>query len=208
MQESKGTDRLGGWKLVCVCTHHVTLLNPPKCMSLFYIVKLIIFPLRLAIIIIFYFVPDYWLWKLINIFYYSDYVTITQHNCIMIGQQKKNRNLYHQNCHLTEKPVITLKSRWIWKLPWNFLKNTNDQVLLFFFPSRAPDMFLMNSHVLKQLDYMMIFYFYLVCLTFSISYSVLPFHLAYIFQFLPLFFFYIISQAFIKCNIKPLYTYI
>ena len=132
MQESKGTDRLGGWKLVCVCTHHVTLLNPPKCMSLFYIVKLIIFPLWLAIIIIFYFVPDYWLWKLINIFYYSDYVTITQHNCIMIGQQKKNRNLYHPNCHLTEKPVITLKSRWIWKLPWNFLKNTNDQVLLFF----------------------------------------------------------------------------
>ena len=76
---------------------------------------------------------DYWLWKLINFFYYCDYVTITQNNCIMIGQQKNNRNLYHQNCHLTEKPAITLKSRWISKLSWNFLKNTNDQVLLFSF---------------------------------------------------------------------------
>ena len=31
---------------------------------------------------------------------------------------------------------------------------------------------------------MMIFYFYLVCFTFTISYSVLPFHLVYVLQFL------------------------
>ena len=67
-----------------------------------------------------------------------------------------------------------LKSRCISEL-LEFLKNKNAQVLLFFF--RAPDMFLMSSHVWKQLNYMMIFYFYLVCSTFAVSYSVLPFHL-------------------------------
>ena len=36
-------------------------------------------PLWLAIIIIFYFLSGYWLWKLINIFYYYNYVTITQY---------------------------------------------------------------------------------------------------------------------------------
>ena len=47
----------------------------------------------------------------------------------------------------------------------------------------------------------MIFYFYLVCFTFFISYSVLPFHLVYILQFLHLFFFFdVLSQAFIKCS--------
>ena len=55
---------------------------------------------------------------------------------------------------------------------------------------------------------MKIFYFYLVCCTFSISYSVLPFHLVYVFQFLHLFwvFFFwwggVLSQVFIKCSRK------
>ena len=49
---------------------------------------------------------------------------------------------------------------------------------------------------------MMIFYFYLVCFTFSISYSVLPFHLVYVLQFLHLSFFNVLSQAFIKCSRK------
>ena len=35
------------------------------------------FPVRLTIVIIFYFLSGYWLWKRINIFYYSDYVTFT-----------------------------------------------------------------------------------------------------------------------------------
>ena len=35
----------------------------------------------------------------------------------------------------------------------------------------------------------MIFYFYLVCFTFYVSYSLLPFHLVYVLQFLCLFFF-------------------
>ena len=54
----------------------------------------------------------------------------------------------------------------------------------------------------------MIFYFYLVCFTFSISYSVFPFHLVYVFQFLYLFFFLNdVSQAFIKCS-KKVFVYI
>ena len=74
------------------------------------------------------------------------------------------------------------------------------------FSSPELQMFLMSSHVLKQLDYMMIFYFYLVCFTFSISYLVLPFHLVYVLQFLHLFFVNVRSQSFIKCNRKLSYT--
>ena len=58
---------------------------------------------------------------------------------------------------------------------------------------------------------MMIFYFYLVCLPFSSSYSVLPFNLVYVFQFLHLFLFFsfnILSQAFISIVEKLFYTYI
>ena len=55
------------------------------------------FPLWLAVVIIFYFLFGYWLWKLINIFHYCDYVTITQYHSIMISQQKHNRIPYHQN---------------------------------------------------------------------------------------------------------------
>jgi len=49
---------------------------------------------------------------------------------------------------------------------------------------------------------------YLGCFTFSISYSVLPFHLVYVFQFLHLLF-CVLSQAFIKCSRKAfVYMYI
>ena len=52
--------------------------------------------------------------------------------------------------------------------------------------SKTPDIFLITSHVLKQLDYLMIFY--LVCFTFSVSHSVISFHLVHVFQSLHLFF--------------------
>ena len=42
----------------------------------------------------------------------------------------------------------------------------------------------------------MTFYFHLVCFNFSIFYSVLPFHLVYVFQFL--FFVVVLSEVFIK----------
>ena len=50
---------------------------------------------------------------------------------------------------------------------------------------------------------MMIFSFYLVCFTFSISYLVLPFHLVYVLQFPHLFIFFdVLSQVFIKYSRK------
>ena len=78
------------------------------------------------------------------------------------------------------------------------------------FFSRTPDRFPMSSYVSNQLDRMMIFYFYLVCFNFSISYSVLPVHLVSVLQFLHLFclslslfcFLDVLPQAFIKCSIK------
>ena len=54
---------------------------------------------------------------------------------------------------------------------------------------------------------MMVFYFYLVCFTFSISYSVLPFHLAYVFQFLQLFFSLDVLLIFIKHS-RTVFVYI
>ena len=43
---------------------------------------------------------------------------------------------------------------------------------------------------------MMIFYFYLVCFSFSISYSMLSFHLVYLFQFFHLFFVVLFFKSF------------
>ena len=48
---------------------------------------------------------------------------------------------------------------------------------------------------------MMIFYFCLVCLTFYISYSVVPSHLVYVCQF-SVSFFVVLSQTFIKDSNK------
>ena len=72
-------------------------------------------------------------------------------------------------------------------------------------------MLLSNSYIITIvryfLDYMMIFYFYLIYFKFFfkffISYSVPPMHLAYVFQFPHLFFCSaVLSQAFIKCSRK------
>ena len=49
---------------------------------------------------------------------------------------------------------------------------------------------------------MRIFYFYIVCFTFSIFYSVLPFHLVYVFQFLHLFFFFFFFDVLYQACIK------
>ena len=68
---------------------------------------------------------------------------------------------------------------------------------------KTPDIFPMSSHVSKQPDYMMIFYFYLVCFAFSVSYPVLLFHLVYVFWFLSPFL-DVLSPAFIKHSIKAL----
>ena len=108
MPQPKDIDQVGGWKHEHACTLPTSLrLTTPPSYIIIFIVKLIMFPLWLVIIIIFYIFSGYWLQKLIKIFHYCDYVTITQYHRIMIGQQKNNRTLYHQNYGLIEKPVIT-----------------------------------------------------------------------------------------------------
>ena len=74
--QPKDTEWLGGWKRVHISTsiYHITLLTPQTACDYFYF-RLITFPLWPAIVIIFYFLSGYW--KLMNIFYYCDYVTIT-----------------------------------------------------------------------------------------------------------------------------------
>ena len=76
---SKRHDLLSRCKNVHVCTstYHITLLDPLNCKQLFYIARLIMFSLWLAIVIILYFWFGYWLWKLMNIFYYCDYVLLS-----------------------------------------------------------------------------------------------------------------------------------
>ena len=54
---------------------------------------------------------------------------------------------------------------------------------------------------------MIIFYFDLVCFTFSISYSVLPFHLVYILQFFHLFFLMFFLKPLSSVVEKLLYAY-
>ena len=67
------------------------------------------FPLWLTIVIILFFVWQ--LWKLINVFHYYDYVTITHLIPLYHAyQQKNNRILYHQSYYLIRKPIITFKN--------------------------------------------------------------------------------------------------
>ena len=57
------TDWLGDWIHVLVCspTYHITLLDSPNCIKLFYIAKILMFPFWLGFVIIFYFSSGYWL---------------------------------------------------------------------------------------------------------------------------------------------------
>ena len=84
--------------------------------------------------------------KLINIFYYCDYVTII--HLIPLYHDwstEKIIELYITKLGSNRKTCNHfLKSRCISELSWNFLKNTNAQVLLF---SPELQMFLMSIHV-------------------------------------------------------------
>ena len=99
------------------------------------------FPLWLAIVIIFifYFSSGYRVWKLINIFYYCDYATITHliplyHDW---STEKNNRTLYHQNWDLIEKPVITFKIQMHIRIILKCFEKYKCSSIAFF--SRAPD---------------------------------------------------------------------
>ena len=64
----------------CACMHsHFQCHSawPPKLYVIVLYVRLIMFPLWLAIVILFYFLFGYWLWKLIRIFHYCDYEMAT-----------------------------------------------------------------------------------------------------------------------------------
>ena len=85
--------------------------------------------------------------KHILLLWLCDYVTITQYHCIMIGQQKNNITLYHQNWYLMEKPTLIF-----------FFNTDSYKIILKLFEkykcsgiasisSRILDMFLMSSHI-------------------------------------------------------------
>ena len=93
------------------------------------------FPLWLSTVIIF-FIIIFWLWKVINIFYYCDYVTITHLISLYHDwSTEKLCNSVPPKLPFNRKTCNHfLKSICVSELPWNFLKTTNIQVLLFFWP--------------------------------------------------------------------------
>ena len=202
MHQPKDIDWLSRWKHVHVCTstYYITLLDPQNCMWLFYIVRLIMFPLWFAIVIIFYFWSDYWLWKLINIFYYCDYVSIT--HLIPLYHDWSTEKLYNS---ISPKLAFNrkicnhcLKSRCISELSWNFLKNTNTQVLLFS-PNLCDSKEQSCLKTIQLYDDLLssLFHFFYFVFSAPISFS--------LFSNFSLFF----SQAFIKCSRKAfVYIYI
>ena len=129
----------------------------------------------------------------------------------MIGQQKNNRILYHRNYHLIEKSVIIfLKARCISELSWNFLKNTNIQILLLFLhrsryvsnerPCLETTVLYEDLLLLSNLSHFLYFRFS-APISFSFYLPISP--------SLLLFFFDVLSQDFIKHGRKAsIYTYI
>ena len=150
---------------------------------------------------------DYWLWKLKSIFHYCDYEMAT-HSSVLAWKilwTEEHGRLYspwgHKESDTTEWPNnirIILEFFEEYKCP--------GIVFLFLFcqSSRCDSK---EEPCLKQLDYMTIFYLYLVCFTFSISYSGLPFHLVCFPIFPSLFFSVFLSQAFFKFS-RNVYVYI
>ena len=74
---SMGLHRVGhGWSYLAAAAAAAAA-------AAFHIVRSIMLPFWFAVVIIFYFLFGFWLWKLVNIFYYCEQV-----HCIMNGQQK------------------------------------------------------------------------------------------------------------------------
>ena len=67
------------------------------------------FQLWLEIVIIFYFLSGYWLWKLINIFYYSHYVTIIHFISLYHNWTRENNRIPYDTT-LTAESEEELKS--------------------------------------------------------------------------------------------------
>ena len=126
MHQPKDIDWLGRWKNVHVCTsltHHSAWPPPPGCRCLFYIDRLIMFLFWPTTAITFYFLPGYWLWKLISIFYYCDYVTITHIIPLYHDWSIEKQNSVSLKLPFNRKSCNHfLKPRCISELPWNFWK--------------------------------------------------------------------------------------
>ena len=109
------TKRYTGWADKNMCIYAFPLMTslwliPQIVCYYFLIFSLIMFPLWLAIVIIFYFLSYYWLWKLINIFYSCDYATIT-HLIPLYHDWLNNRKIIKfyvtKNILIEKLPVIT-----------------------------------------------------------------------------------------------------
>ena len=135
------------------------------------------------------FLSGCWLWKLINIFYSCGYVTIAhliplyhdwstekQQNSIWpkLGSNRKTRNHFFK---------IQMHIRII----LNFFEKYKCSVLFFFLQSSK---YVSNEQSSLKTTGLHNFYSCLVCFTFSISYSVVPFHLIHALQYFRLFFFF------------------
>ena len=110
----------------------------------------------------------------------------------MIGQQKNNRTLYHQNYDLIEKSVIFCKIQMHIRIILEFFEK-HKCLELFFLISRAPDMFLMSSHVQDQVDF--ICFMFSVPISFSLCFPISPSLL-------------FVLSLILSSIIKLLYTYI
>ena len=93
--------------------------------------------------------------------------------------------------------VMSLLFKMLSRFVIAFLKRSKHRLISWL---QSPSPVILESKKIKR-----IFYFYLVCCIFSISYSVLPFHLVYVFH---LFFFSdVLSQDFIKHS-RKVFVYI
>ena len=131
-----------------------------------------------------------WLWKLINIFYYCDYVTITHLIWLYHDCQQKNYKFYVTNIPLNRKTCNHFwKSKCISELYWNFLKNINAQVLYFFFFCQSSRYVFNEQPCLKALWLYenLLFLSRLFCIFYFI-FSEIEFHLLYVSNFYVSFF--------------------
>ena len=138
MHQPKDTDWLGGWKHVYVCTstYHITLPESPQILCNYFIL-LTVFPLWLAIVIVFYF----FIWLLI--------VKTDQHLLLLWLC-----NYYSLNTTLSWLANRKTIELFLWSL---FKIQIHIRIILRFFwkiqmPgiaffSRTSDMFLMSSRV-------------------------------------------------------------
>ena len=124
MHYPKHIDWLGGWnRYMYVLPLTTSFYLTPKLYVIILYFWLIMFPVWLAIVIIFYFLSGYWFWKLINIFYCSDYVAII-HFVFLSGKFHGQRSLVQSmGSQGVRHDWVTLMSMSISNHDWSREKN-------------------------------------------------------------------------------------